>query len=106
AQAVLLRHLLKERMRHLQEHAGSIARIGLAAAGAAVVEVTQDLDGLLQDPVGFASLHVHDETDAAGLVLVPGVVQALLAGLPTLRTMGAAREALLNAVFVLHRRPP
>jgi len=93
-ETILLRDLLQEGVWHLNEHAGTVSGVDLATARATMIEVAQDLDGLLQDPVGFAALHVHDETDAAGLVLVPGVVQALLAGLPTLTTMGAAREAL------------
>ncbi len=71
-----------------------------------MVEVTQDLDGLLQNAVGLAALHVDYEADAAGLVFVPGVVKTLLAGPPQL-TSGAPRKALLSAVvLVLHKRPP
>jgi hypothetical protein len=43
-----------------------------------VVEVLQDLDRLLQDPVRLAALDVDDEADAAGVVLKPRVVKALL----------------------------
>src|SRR6185437_5724685 len=99
---VLLGDLLKKGMRHLNEDAGPIARIGLAAAGTAVVEVTQDLNGLLQNAVGFTPLHIDDEAHAAGLVFVPGVIKTLLSRLPG----GASRKALLTAVFVLHKRPP
>jgi hypothetical protein len=61
-------------MGHLQQNACSVTRIGLAAARAAVVQVAQDLNGLLQDPVGFAAFDVHDEANSAGFVLVPGIV--------------------------------
>jgi hypothetical protein len=40
-------------------------------AGAAVVEVAQDLEAVGDDLVRFAALHVHDEADAAGIVLEP-----------------------------------
>ncbi len=79
-QPVLLRDVLEEGMRHLDEHARAVAGIGLAAAGAAVIEVAQHLDGLLEDAVRFAALDVDDEAHAAGLVLEPRVVETLLAG--------------------------
>ena len=65
-------------MRHLDEHASAVAGVRLTAAGAAVIEIAQHLDGLLQDAVGLAALHVHDEADTARLVFEPGIVQALL----------------------------
>ena len=101
-QAVLLRHLLKECVRHLDEHARAVAGIGLATTRAAMVEVAQHLDGLLHDAVGFPALHVDDEADAAGLVLEPRIVKTLLSRLPR----GATREALLSAAFVLHDQFP
>ena len=39
----------KKRMRHLDQDAGAVAGVGLAAAGAAVVEIAQHLNGLLDD---------------------------------------------------------
>ena len=48
-----------------------------AAASAAVVEVLQYLDRLLEDPVRLVALDVDDETDAAGIVLVARIVEAL-----------------------------
>ena len=49
----------------------------LAAAGAAVLEVQQNLNGLADDVVRFAVLQIDDEADAAGIVFVLGVVQPL-----------------------------
>jgi len=43
-----------------------------------MVEIYQDLDTLFDQVMGFLALDVHHESDAAGVVLVPGVVQALL----------------------------
>jgi hypothetical protein len=79
---VLLRHLLEERMRHLQQDAGAVAGVDLAAAGAAMVEVLQDLDALLDDGVRFLALDVHDEADAAGVMLELRVIEALLCRRP------------------------
>ena len=49
----LLGHLLEERVRHLHQHAGAVAGVDLAAAGAAMIEVLQDLDALLEDRVAI-----------------------------------------------------
>ena len=68
----------QEAVGHLQQDAGAVAGVRLAAAGAPVEQVDEDLQRLLDDRVRGASLDVHDEADAAGVVLVGGVVQALL----------------------------
>jgi hypothetical protein len=70
--------LLQEQVRHLDENAGAIAGIVLAAAGAPVAKVDQDGESVADDRVGFAPFDVDDETDAAGIVFILGVVQALL----------------------------
>ena len=77
-------------MRHLDENARAVAGIGLAAAGAAVVQVQQHLQGLLDDRVGLPALDVDDEPDAAGLVLELRVVKALFG-----RGMGPRRLAAI-----------
>ena len=69
-------------MRHLQQDAGAVAGVDLAATRAAMVEVLEDLDALLDDGVRFAALDVHDEADAAGVMLELRVVEALLRGRP------------------------
>ena len=79
---VFLGHLLEEGVRHLHEHAGAVAGVDLAAAGAAMIEVLEDLDALLDDGVRFASLDVHDEADATGVMLELRVIEALLRGGP------------------------
>ncbi len=75
--ASLAADLLIERVGHLQQDACAIARIHFAAAGAAVVEVLQYLDCLLEDPVRLVALDVDDETDPASIVLVARIVEAL-----------------------------
>jgi hypothetical protein len=55
-------------MRHLDEDAGSVTRIGLAAAGAAMIQISQDLEPLLDHRMGLGSLDVGDKADAASVV--------------------------------------
>ena len=55
-------------VRHLDEDAGSVTRIGLAAAGAAMIQVSQDLEPLLDHRMGLGSLDVGDKADAASVV--------------------------------------
>jgi hypothetical protein len=42
-----------------------------------MVEIDEDLQALRHDGVGFRALHIGDEADAAGVVLVAGIVQTL-----------------------------
>ncbi len=70
------RHLAQKPVRHLHEDAGAVAGRRLAAAGAAMQEVDQDAQPLLDNGVRTAALDVDDEADAAGIVLVRRVVQA------------------------------
>jgi hypothetical protein len=55
-------------VRHLDEDAGSVSRIGFAAAGAAMVEIAEDLEPLLDHRMGLGSLDVGDKADAASVV--------------------------------------
>ena len=70
------RHAAQERVGHLNEDAGAVARVDLAAAGAPVRQVLQDLKRLSDNRMGLPALDVHDEADAARVVLVDGIVQA------------------------------
>ena len=67
----------EEAIRHLNQDAGTVAGVRLAAAGPAMLQVDQDLEGLADDRVGAEASRVDNEPDAAGVVLVPGVVEAL-----------------------------
>jgi hypothetical protein len=57
----------QEAVGHLQQDAGAVAGVRLAAAGAAVEQVDEDLQGLPHDGVRGSSLDVDDEADAAGV---------------------------------------
>jgi hypothetical protein len=70
------RDLPEKPIRHLQQDAGAVAGVGLAAAGAAMPEVHQHLQCLAHDCVRAPALDVHDEADAAGVVLVQRIVEA------------------------------
>ena len=68
---------LEERVRFLEENAGAVAGVGFAPAGAAMVQIQEHLEGLLDDGVGLPAFDVDDKSHAAGIVLEPRVVQAL-----------------------------
>jgi hypothetical protein len=75
----------EEGVRHLDEDAGAVSRVDLAAAGPTVQQVLQDLERLADDGVGLPALDVHDEADAAGVVLMGWIVEALRFGHPARR---------------------
>ena len=64
-------------MRDLHEHAGAIAGERIGADRTAMLEVLQDAQRVPDDRVRLAPFHVRDEADAASIVLVRGVVEAL-----------------------------
>src|SRR5207245_10187587 len=74
--------------RLLEQEAGAVASVRLAAALAPVEQVAEDLQRLADDRVRLLACDVDDEADAAGVVLVARVVEALggrLAGRRCLR---------------------
>ena len=102
----------------LHEDPRAVTAGGLAARGAAVVEVVQHLQGVGDDAVAAASLGVRDRTDTARVVLVRRVVQTLRAGVGgeqhggrLLEGEGAgarprpAEEAVADAVPLGRREP-
>jgi hypothetical protein len=69
-----LTRALEELVRHLQQDAGAVTGERIATARAAVHQVEQNIDALLDDIVRGLSLDVRNETDAAGVVLMARVV--------------------------------
>ncbi len=67
----------KELVRNLDEHAGAVAGFRIAAAGAAMRQVEQNLNSLADDVVTFLAADAGDKPDAAGVVLVRRVVETL-----------------------------
>jgi hypothetical protein len=74
----LLRHVLAvELVGDLDQDAGAVAHQRVGADRAAMIQVAQDQQALLDDVVALAALDVGDETHAAGIVFVGRVVQTL-----------------------------
>ena len=83
----------KELVRNLNQHAGAVAGLRIAAAGSAMLQVLQHLDALLHDCVALCALDVGDKPETAGVMLVRRVVQ-------TLRVRQSV-GVLLNEFFVV-----
>ena len=66
----------QQRVGHLHEHPGAVARGRIGAGGAAVLEVGDHGDAALNHLVGGPAVQARDERDATGVVLVAGVVEA------------------------------
>jgi hypothetical protein len=74
----LLGHFLAiELVRNLDQDAGTVALQRVGTNSAAVIQVLQDQQTLLDDVVTFLALEMGDKAHAAGVVLVGGVVQTL-----------------------------
>ncbi len=69
--------LPEETIRRLDQEAGAVAGVRLAAAGAAVLQVDQDLQAARDDRMGSPTRYVDDEPDATGIVFERRVVQSL-----------------------------
>ncbi len=61
----------------LHQDAGAVARERVGARRAAMGEVDEDLEAVLDDLVAHAPLQVGDEAHAAGIMLVLGIVESL-----------------------------
>ena len=75
AEARALPH--EELVRDLDQHTRAVAGFRIAATGAAMRQVDQNLDALCDDVVRPVPGDVHDESDAARIVFVRGVIQTL-----------------------------
>ena len=67
----------EERMRDLHQDAGAVAGARIGADRAAMLEIAQDRERVLDDLVGFAALDVGDEADPAGAFAQRRIVEAL-----------------------------
>ena len=70
----------EELVRDLDQHAGAVAGFRIAAAGAAVGQVDEDLNALDDDVVRFLAFDVGNEADTAGVVFLARIVQPLRGG--------------------------
>ena len=64
-------------MRDLDRDASAVAGLRVAAAGASMGEIDQDLKALVDNGVAFFSAQAGDEAHAASIVLVAGIVETL-----------------------------
>ena len=69
--------LLKEPMRHLQQDAGPVPRLRVAAASPPMAQVDQNLQALGDDLVGLAAPDVGDHAHPATVVFQPGGVKPI-----------------------------
>ena len=68
---------LQELVRDLHQDAGAVAGQRVGADGAAMGQVLQDLEAVLDDRVARPRLQVGDEADAAGIVFSLRIVESL-----------------------------
>ncbi len=101
-------HRAVERVGDLDGHAGAVAGVGFRAGCASVVEAAHGGERLGEDRVGFATLHVDDESDAAAVVFEPRVVQALGARKIRVRVVDCAAVVFghVNVVLRFGRSVP
>ena len=67
----------EKRVRCLDQNPGAVAGVRLAAAGSAVLQIDEHVEGISNDLMRPLSFDVHDETHAARIVFRAGVVQTL-----------------------------
>src|SRR5262249_20676494 len=111
----------EELVRDLHQDAGAVARARIGADRAAMLEIAEDGEGVLDQLVRLAALDVGDEADPAGILFERGIVealwrQALRARRSVVRmrgntsvaarvTRGAASDLLRALVCRAHPRP-
>ena len=83
--------LLQELVRDLDQNARTVAGDGVGADRAAVLEVLEDGERILDQLVGLAPFEVGDEADAAGVILATGIEKP--AGARPLHEIGRMRGA-------------
>src|SRR5690606_19622213 len=89
--------LAEEAIRDLDQQPGAVGQLRVPAHRAAVGEVAQHRESLLDDAVRLLALDVRHEADAAGVVLADRVVQPLSAG--TVRQVhGGTAEYTITAL--------
>ncbi len=83
----------EEPMRNLGQDAATVAERGIRAHRAAMVEIDQDLQTLFENVVRLAVLHVGDKADAAGIMLLGRIVEALGGRRQRIRPKRASRAS-------------
>jgi hypothetical protein len=71
-------HFLAEKLiGHLDQNARTIPHQGVSPNRTAVIEIAQDLQTLFDDAMAFVPFDMGNKTDAAGIMLAAGVIEAL-----------------------------
>ena len=92
----------QERVGNLDQDARAVARVGLGALRAAMIQIAQRAEGGVDDVAAGSTLDVDDERHAAGVVLEARIVQAIRSG----RQLNGSREVVWSerglAIVILH----
>ncbi len=102
-EAELLRLAREELVRDLHQDAGAVAGARIGADRAAMLEVEQDGQRILDDLVRLAALDVGDEADAAGILVERGIVEAVASGSAGIGAV-AIEQARVDAATASPRR--
>jgi hypothetical protein len=98
-------HLLaEEAVRNLHEHARAVSHQRVGADGAAMRQVLEHGQAILDDLVRADVLHVGDEADAAGIVLLARIVEAARRGQPGMDAFDRTRVKLGGRAKLRRRR--
>ena len=92
-----LRLLGEELVRDLDQDAGAVAGARVGADRAAMLEIAQDGEGILDQLVRGAALDVGNEADAAGILFERGIVKSLRRRQPGVGAVGKARRGAFAA---------
>ena len=74
----------KKLVRNLNQDAGAVTSFGIAAAGAAMREIYQDLDSLLDDLVALFAANAGYKAHSTSVVLIRRIVKTLARRQPVL----------------------
>ena len=108
-EAELVGLLGEERVRDLHQDAGAVAGARIGADRAAMLEIAEDRERVLDDLVRLAALDVGDEADAAGILVERRIVEPLRCGQagfsPVLGRPSGGPVALSAALSCAHAGP-
>ena len=70
----------EELVRDLDQKPGAVARFGIAATGAPVRQIDQNLNAFFDNVVRFGTFDIGDKAHTAGIVFIAGMVESLRFG--------------------------
>ena len=79
---LLLRLLAEEAVRHLEEHARAVSGVALEALSAAMLQVHEHRQRVVERLVAALSVQVRDGADAAGVMLEALAIKTAVHGTP------------------------